>query len=102
MTERGFTLDPPAEADLEALARYIAEHDGGRRAALVIARIEKTLQNLAFMPRMGRPTRHLNPATRRFPAQPWIIYYDPTPTGIHVLRIVDGRRDLRALFGPKP
>jgi plasmid stabilization system protein ParE len=90
-----------ALADLEELEIFIADRDGQLRAEGALAHIKARVRNLAFMPRMGRATRGTEPGTRASPIRPWIIYYDPLPGGgIHVHRIVDGRRDLRAVFAP--
>jgi plasmid stabilization system protein ParE len=93
-----------AVRDFRAIIDFIAEQDGELRSAAAEARILKSLAALAAMPRMGRKTRSLEPGSRSFSTRPWIIYYDPLPgsDGIHVARIIDGRRDLDRLFRRKP
>ena len=73
------------------------------RATGVVERIWKTMHNLAFMPGMGRGRSYLEAETRAFPVAPWLIVYDPLPgdDGILVQRILDGRRDLAAIFKKK-
>lgn len=97
-------VSPEAEADIDAIAAFIAKRDGAARATAVAERIWQTMDNLAFMPGIGRPTKYFEPGQRAFPVAPWIIYYMPQPDrdGIDVLRIIDGRRDLPSVFKKKP
>jgi plasmid stabilization system protein ParE len=96
-------VSPEADADLEAIATFIAERDGVARATAVAERIWKTVQNLALMPRMGGSRAYLSKGRRAFPAPPWTIVYRPLPDdgGILVQRILDGRRNLTTIFKGK-
>jgi len=100
MAEPQIIYSAEARADLLALESYIAANDGEARAELIIGRIDEAILNLAFMPGMGRPRSYLDPGTRAFAASPWIIVYALLPDldGITVLRIIDGRRDLKTVF----
>ena len=82
------------------LELYIAERDGESRAELILGRIEETIRTLAFMPGLGRARPFLNRHMRAFPVSPWLIVYTTLPDldGIRVVRVVDGRRDLAAVF----
>jgi toxin ParE1/3/4 len=94
-------ISPRAKEDLKSIEAYIAEHDGEARADKVIERIDKTIDALAFMPGIGSRRSYLEPEDRAFAVAPWTIFYRPLADGIRVLRIIDGRRDLAALFGKK-
>ncbi len=62
------------------------------------------MRNLAFMPGMGHRRHYdLEEGARMLPVTPWTIVYDPLPDdgGILVQRILDGRRDLDAIFKTK-
>jgi plasmid stabilization system protein ParE len=93
-----------AEADLLAISAYIAERDGSTRASQVMERIQSTFRNLAFMPGIGRSRSYLEPDRLAFSVRPWTIFYMRLPEheGIRVLRVVDGRRNLPAIFGRGP
>jgi toxin ParE1/3/4 len=102
VTELRIVYAEKARADLRALEEYIAAHDGQLRADMILGRIEETIGTLAFMPGMGRPRPEVEPGARAFPVSPWVIYYTALPEldGIRVVRVIDGRRDLEAPFGP--
>jgi plasmid stabilization system protein ParE len=101
VAEARLTVSPEADADLAAIGTYIMERDGVARATGAIERIQRTMDNIAFMPGMGRHRPYLDKDMRAFSDSPWLIYYTlkPDDGGIDVLRIVDGRRDLPELFG---
>lgn len=88
--------------DLKDLFDYIAEEDGPDRAQIVLRRLDVTLQSLAAWPGIGRQRRDLDGAPRSFSVWPWLIIYEPLPTGegVYIWRIVDGRRDLAAIIHP--
>ncbi|MBV9991918.1 MAG: type II toxin-antitoxin system RelE/ParE family toxin [Alphaproteobacteria bacterium] len=96
-------VSPEAENDIDAIAAFIAQCDGATRAMIVANRIRQTMENLAFMPGVGGKRHYLDKLWRAFPVSPWTIYYklQPDGDGIEVLRVVDGRRDLPALFKGK-
>ena len=88
-----------AERDLTNLFDYIAQDSGVERAELILRRLDETLTNLAAWPRSGRVHPQLDGSPRVFAVWPWLIIYEPRPSGggIFVWRIVDGRRDLPAI-----
>jgi plasmid stabilization system protein ParE len=62
----------------------------------VLRRIEQTIGLVATMPRIGRVRHDLDGQPHTFAIWPWLIVYEPLPTGngIVVWRVIDGRRDL--------
>ena len=85
-----------AERDLDELFDWIARDSGPDRAEIVLRGIEQTLETIASMPRIARVRHDLEGRPRTFSVWPWVIIYEPRPTGsgIVVWRILDGRRDL--------
>jgi plasmid stabilization system protein ParE len=69
------------------------------RAERVVERIDKAIDALALMPGIGGSRSYLASKRRAFPVRPWLVVYLPLKDGIHALRVIDGRRDLHALFG---
>jgi plasmid stabilization system protein ParE len=102
MAKHQFRLSPEASHDLVSITRYIAAESGRARAEAIAARITRKIQILAFMPRMGVRWPAGARVLLRSSVAPWIVFYEVMPDdgGIHVLRIVDGRRDLETLFEP--
>lgn len=96
MTEPQVTYSDEARAELAALANYIADQDGKKRAEMILGRIHGTIRTLAFMPGMGQARPYLREGMRAFVVAPWTIVYVPLPEldGIRVIRVVDGRRGL--------
>lgn len=91
--------------DLIDISDYLAQNSPA--AALRFLRAaEATFRRLHQFPRLGRPCLFRNPAlhgVRRRMVGGWtryLVYYRPTDTGIEVLRVLDGRRDLGQVFGP--
>ena len=93
-------LSEEARGDLRDIEAWVADHDGEARAMAVVERIENTMQNLAFMPGMGRWRDYLPASHRAFPAAPWTIVYTALEDGdgILVQRILHARRDLSEIF----
>ena len=103
MTPPRVIISKDALTDLDEIERYIADHDGVARALSIRQRLEAAMQKLAFMPGIGGRRPHLDADARSFPVRPWVIAYVrlPESAGIRVVRVVDGRRDLAAVFGKK-
>lgn len=53
---------------------------------------------VATQPGMGRARAELGTAIRSFPVGQYVIFYEPTPSGIDVVRVLSGSRDIDALF----
>jgi toxin ParE1/3/4 len=100
VTEPRFVLSPRALSDLQGLESYITDESGAQRAEAVIARIYRLLNMLAYWPKAGPIHKEIEGNPRTFAISPWIVFYEPSPEldGIHVLRVLDGRRDLGAIF----
>jgi toxin ParE1/3/4 len=92
-----------AIVDAEDVFIWIARRDGANRARDVIFKIERTLERLAVRPGLGRVRVDFMGEPRSFSIPPWVVVYEPLAEdrGIHVLRILDSRRDIAALFGKK-
>jgi len=92
---------PLAKADLKAINRYIAQDDPAAVRRLM-AQIREQCQTLATFPEMGRLWEELNPPLRSFPVGNYLIFYRPAATsGIDVIAIVSGYRDLEVFFAER-
>lgn len=92
-----------ARRDVKQLALWIGRESGVARARSVAERLEAAFQLLARRPHLGRVRRDFVGEPRSFSVAPWLIVYEPLEnnSGIHLLRILDSRRDIAALMGKK-
>jgi toxin ParE1/3/4 len=84
--------------DLDEIFARVAADNGLDVAVAQLERLEKSLGRLAAFPQLDRARRDLGENTFTLPVRPWVIIYDLAEGDVEVLRIVDGRRDLSALF----
>jgi toxin ParE1/3/4 len=86
-----------AEEDLLAIAEYIAR-DSPMAAARWLEQVEKKLELLATHPLLGEAVDHLHPNLRRFTHGSYLIYYEPQPLGITLVRVLHGARRIEDLL----
>jgi toxin ParE1/3/4 len=94
-----FILSPQAHEDLVSIYDYIAA-DNPSAAALLISRFDRAFRLLAAFPKMGSELNVENPRDRRvFPVRGYRIIYRPSEerTGIEILRVYHGARDISKL-----
>ena len=92
-----------AQRDLEECADYI-RRDNPRSALRFLRAARTTMDRLLAMPEVGSPyeseERELA-GVRSFPISRfhnYLVFYRPTSTGIEVLRVVHGARDIESLL----
>jgi toxin ParE1/3/4 len=90
-------LSARAQADLEDLWFYIAQ-DRATAADRFVDRILKACQNLARAPRIGRSREDLAPGLRSFAFENYIIFYRMAKSGVEIVRVLSGYRDIDVLF----
>lgn len=59
---------------------------------------DRKCQLLAQFPEMGVKWQDLRPPLRSFPVGKHLIFYQPVPDGIEVIRVISGYQDLTAIF----
>ncbi len=95
---------PRARRDVIEIGLYLKQHSVVASGQFLRA-VEKALQQLAAMPRLGSLSESDHPALaglrlwsiRGF--QKYVILYRPLADGIEVVRVVHGARDIESLFG---
>lgn len=96
---------PGAIQDLVDTALYLAEtSENDALAFRFLDAAQATFERLVAMPALGAPGRLRHPALAH--VRVWrvtgfrnhLIFYRPTDSGIEVLRVLHGKRDLDALF----
>jgi toxin ParE1/3/4 len=90
---------PEAGRDLRAIRDYIAK-DNPEAARRVILRLRDLARMLAGAPALGRARPEFGHDLRSFVADPYVLFYRiPTgTTGIELVRVLHGARDLDALL----
>jgi toxin ParE1/3/4 len=93
---------PHAQLDLIETADYLAKTAGMATAERFLKAVEKTFAKLAASPGLGSPWESPHPrlqGIRTWPVKGFpkmIIFFRPTETGIEVLHVLHGMRDLES------
>jgi len=101
----GYIVRPRADRDIDDLADSISEHSNLDNALDFLAEVYVTFSLLASQPEMGWPSKMSAPqlkSARTFRVSDrlsdFLIFYQPHASGVEILRVVHGARDLPALF----
>jgi toxin ParE1/3/4 len=93
-----------AERDLEDIWLTLAP-DNPRAATRLLRAIGRKIDLLADFPRPGTRRPDVGPGMRMMVARPYLVLYAIDPDAddqaietVEIVRVVDGRRDLRRLF----
>lgn len=104
MTRRRVLWSPEAEADLADIWDHLAGVAGRRVADNVVRAIGDAIRLIEDHPYGGRARDEVRPGLRSIAAAPHVIFYRVTPSEIaQIVRVLDGRRDIEAIFDdPQP
>ncbi len=91
-----FALTAEAHCDLEAAARRF-RRSGARAAREFLIAAVGVFEMLAKFPRAGRARSELAPRLRSFPIRGYVVLYRAAETGVTILRVVHGSRDLERI-----
>ena len=80
-----------ARADLRNAWLYIAQENVGA-ADRLLDRIDQAIRLIAENPLIGEPQADLKRGLRRFVVGNYLVFYEPIPDGIRVVRILHGAR----------
>src|ERR1041384_3703309 len=98
---RRVDFSPRARRELQNIWTYIA-HRTLSAADRLVERIENDATRLAEMPGMGHRRNDVTQRRYRFwRVKPYMIVYRYNDSTLTVLRIIDGARDFRRVFGRK-
>ncbi len=86
-----------ADQDLDDIWFHIAL-DNLEAADRILDVIDRRCSLLAQHKKMGRARPELSPELRSFPVGRYVLYYRPEAEGIELVRVLDGARDVEALF----
>ena len=94
-----YRLTREARADLDEIWSYIFGESGSEAAAdRVLDSIGEGFDTLVDWPRLGRRRDDLRPGYRSYAASNYLIFYRISRRTVVILRVLHGRRDIRALF----
>lgn len=91
---------PLAEQDLEVIADYIAA-DNPRRALSFVNELRARCQYIVANPVSYRLRPELGDGIRSCLHGRYVIFFESTPEGVLILRILHSARDLPAAFGDR-
>ncbi len=98
---RSVVYNSQAREDIDREWNFLLANGGVRVADRFLIALEKTSSTLASFPNSGIPCGFAAlraHGIRRFPLRlayrRWLIFYEPTPRGILVHRLINGSRDL--------
>jgi toxin ParE1/3/4 len=91
-------VTPRAESDLADIWGYIAA-DSDAFADAMLDRIAAKLAALAEQPQLGRARPELLETLRSFVIGNYVLFYQPLPDGILLIRVLHGARDVRTALG---
>lgn len=85
-----------AARDLDEIWDYIAIENHNPTAAMqLIDEFSGTYMQLSANPGMGQRVERLSPDIRRFPVRTnYIIFYEPIPDGILIVRVLHAARNI--------
>jgi toxin ParE1/3/4 len=95
-------LSPGASDDIEAIIRYIGEHDSDHAAQRVLSGIESSIVSLTELAERGNMPKELVAiGIRRYREthyKPYRIIYWVEEEAVTVALVADGRRDMQRLL----
>jgi toxin ParE1/3/4 len=101
MAERAVHWTATAKYDLSAIIDYIAAEDP-QAALSVLDTLQQHAASLESLSERGRIVPELGDAGlsqyRELVVKPWRILYLPGTDAVHVVAVLDGRRDLQTLL----
>jgi toxin ParE1/3/4 len=92
-----FRLRPQAEADIEAITLYIAEHNLTAAQAWYDT-ILRHCRQLGQMPGMGVARPEVRPNLRTFPVGNYLILYQQVGQDAEIIRVIHGARQWQDLL----
>ncbi|KJH72284.1 type II toxin-antitoxin system RelE/ParE family toxin [Aliterella atlantica] len=92
-----YTIAPEASSDLDEISNYffLSNVEAGERW---FEAFNQKCQQLAQFPFMGRRYAHIRSDLRGLPLEGFIIFYRVQDTRIEIMRVVNGKRNLKTLF----
>jgi toxin ParE1/3/4 len=97
-SKRLVVWSPEAHADLKEIWSYYAEAAGRQTAESIARNIGRVCTMLEAHPLAGRTRNDLRPGLRSIAVRPHVVFYRVIDDNPEIVRVLDGRRDLDAIF----
>ena len=97
-------IRPAARADLAEQVAFLVEQGGCDLGGRFIRAVQTTFELLVAAPRLGKARRFRNPMLQGIRSWPMdsfshhLVFYRVTTTGIEVVRVIHGARDIPTLL----
>jgi toxin ParE1/3/4 len=102
--EYSVTVTQTAEDDLDDIISYIA-NDNASIALKILERLQKAINSLKYFPERGRRVPELLDKNikeyRELIEKPWRIIYKVENNDVHILTLIDGRRNVQDILTRK-
>jgi toxin ParE1/3/4 len=85
-------FSPAASADLDKITEDIVAAAGPQLALSFVARMQRSLKNLAEFPRIGRRRPNFGQGVRSWAFSPYIAFYRTQDDDVQIIRILHGKR----------
>jgi toxin ParE1/3/4 len=89
---------PRALRDLRSIWTWVAEDAGEILADRLIDSLVVATDQLVDLPQLGTARPRHGEGLRCLVVRPYLIFYRNDVSGVMIVRVIDGRRDLEALF----
>ena len=89
---------PRALRDLRSIWTWVADDAGEVRADRLIDSLAVATDQLVDLPQLGTVRPQYGEGVRCVVVRPYLIFYRKEASGVTIVRIIDGRRDLETLF----
>ena len=94
-----YVIAPEASEDLKEISRYIAkDREAPQGAKRLRSLFLEQFRLLGSQPLAGELRDDLGEKVRQWPARDYVIFYEPTDTGVQIIQVVHGARDVRPVF----
>ena len=94
-----YFLEPQAQRDVRDIREFISDHSVAA-AGRLMERLEIGFRNLADHPFIGRERPELGVDLRSRAVENYVIIYRPVASGVEIVRVINGARDISRLFQP--
>jgi toxin ParE1/3/4 len=97
-----FILSADAEADLDEIRKFTVEKWGEVKAPEYLESVFSAFATLALQPELGPARPELGEYVRVLMVGQHLIFYEPNPRGIEVLRVLHQKRAIATALRRRP